>query len=113
MALHRGTPDGLAPLAPERHEGIDRTGMEPVRPQIDRMTAQGDRHGAAADPVACLEHHDADPAAARRRAAAIPAAPAPITATSGADGGSARRGRIEDVQVTGAIMTGAGRDRSP
>jgi hypothetical protein len=32
--------------------------MKPVRPEIDRVPAQANRHGAAADPVTRLEHRD-------------------------------------------------------
>ncbi len=39
VAVLRRPAQALAALTPEGHEGIDRPGMEPVRPEIDRVPA--------------------------------------------------------------------------
>ena len=60
VAVLRRPPQALAARPTQGDKGIDRPGMEPVRAEIEGMAAQGDRVGAAADPVTRLQHRHRD-----------------------------------------------------
>ena len=60
VTLARRHPERLAAVPAEPHERVHAAGMEPVRSEIDRVSPEPDRDGAAPDPVACFQHRDGE-----------------------------------------------------